>query len=130
VPLGGVANARSLVSVWNLCDLLRVAIEHPTAPGGPWLVSDGEDLSTPELVRRIARAMERPLILPRVPTPLLRLAGALTGRGAQVSRLCDSLTVDMSATRSRLGWSPPMDVNEALERTVRWYLSGGAALRA
>jgi nucleoside-diphosphate-sugar epimerase len=130
VPLGGVANARSLVSVWNLCDLLRVAIEHPAAPGGPWLVSDGEDLSTPELVRRIARAMQRPLILPRVPTPLLRLAGGLTGRGAQVRRLCDSLTVDMGATRSRLGWSPPMDVNEALERTVRWYLSGGAALRA
>jgi nucleoside-diphosphate-sugar epimerase len=130
VPLGGIANARSLVSVWNLCDLLRLAIEHPAAPGEAWLVSDGEDLSTPELVRRIARVMGRPPRLPRVPVPLLRLAAVLTGRGEQLRRLCDSLTVDIGATRSRLGWSPPMDVNEALERTVRWYLSGGAAFRA
>jgi nucleoside-diphosphate-sugar epimerase len=126
LPLGGIANARSLVSVWNLCDLLRVAIEHPAAPGGPWLVSDGEDLSTPELTRRIARVMGRPLRLVRVPAPLLRVAGALTGRGAQVRRLCDSLTVDIGATRTRLGWSAPMDVNQALERTARWYLSGAA----
>jgi nucleoside-diphosphate-sugar epimerase len=130
LPLGGIANARSLVSLWNLCDLLRRLIEHPAAPGGPWLVSDGEDLSTPELVRRIARAMGRPIRLPRVPAPLLRLAGELTGRGAQVRRLCDSLTVDIGPTRSRLGWSPPMGVNEALEHTVRWYVSSGVARRA
>jgi nucleoside-diphosphate-sugar epimerase len=131
LPLGGIANARSLVDVGNLCDLLRLAIEHPAAPGGPWLVSDGEDLSTPELVRRIARAMGRgPLRLARIPAPLVRVAGKLTGRGAQVRRLCDSLTVDIGATRSRLGWSPPVEVNQALERTVRWYLSGGAVLRA
>jgi nucleoside-diphosphate-sugar epimerase len=129
MPFGGIANARSLVSIWNLCDLLRLVIEHPAAPGGPWLVSDGEDLSTPELVRRIARAMGRPIRLPRVPAPLLRLAGELTGRGAKVRRLCDSLTVDIGATRSRLGWRAPMGVDEALGRTVRWYLSAGVALR-
>lgn len=127
VPLGGIANARSLVSVWNLCDLLRLAIEHPQAPGGCWLVSDGEDLSTPELVRRIARAMGRPPRLVRIPAPLLRVAGKLTGRGAQVRRLCDSLTVDIGATRSRLAWTAPLGVDEALERTVRWYLSAHPA---
>jgi nucleoside-diphosphate-sugar epimerase len=125
LPLGAIDNARSLVSVWTLCDLLRLMVEHPAAPGDPWLVSDGEDLSTPELTRRIARGMGRAPNLWRIPPRLLRLAGELLGRGAQVRRLCDSLTVDSSVTRSRLDWSPPLGVDEALERTVRWYLTQG-----
>jgi UDP-glucose 4-epimerase len=74
-------------------------------------------------VRRIANAMGRRARLLSVPVPLLRLAGALLGQKAQVRRLCGSLTVDIAPTRERLGWSPPLSMDEALTRTVGWYLS-------
>jgi nucleoside-diphosphate-sugar epimerase len=125
VPLGGIDNARSLVSIWNLSDLLRLAMEHPAAAGGTWMVSDGEDLSTPELVRRIAHAMGRRVRLLPIPASLLHLGGALLGKGAKVRRLCGSLTMDIEATRKRLGWSPPLSIDEALERTVAWYQAPG-----
>lgn len=123
LPLGAVANSRSLVSVWNLCDLLVHLLESPVARGGTWMVSDGEDLSTPDLVRRIGNAMGRRAKLLPVPVGLLHLLGGLTGRRAEVARLCGSLTVDISRTRSELRWSPPVTVDEALSRTVDWYLS-------
>jgi nucleoside-diphosphate-sugar epimerase len=123
LPLADLTNRRSLVNVWNLSNLLTIVIEHPAARGNTWMVSDGEDVSTPDLVRRIARAMGRRPRLIAVPVPLLRLAGALTGRRAEVARLCDSLAVDITSTRSELGWSPCVTVDEALGRTARWYLT-------
>jgi nucleoside-diphosphate-sugar epimerase len=123
LPFGGIHNQRSLVSVWNLCDLLSHLLDSPTASGHTWMVSDGQDISTPDLVRRIASAMGRRARLVPVPAPLLRLAGALLGQKAEVRRLCGSLTVDIAPTRERLGWSPPLSMDEALARTVGWYLS-------
>jgi nucleoside-diphosphate-sugar epimerase len=93
------------------------------------MVSDGEDLSTPELVRRIAHLMGRRARLLSVPPSLLRLAGALAGKGAEMRRLCASLTVDIAATRERLGWGPPLSAEEALARTVSWYRSTGGEPR-
>lgn len=122
LPLGAVKNRRSLVSVWNLCSLLTLLLSHPLA-NGIWMVSDGEDLSTPELVRRLGAAMNRRVPLLPVPTGLLSLAGALLGKRAEIERLCGSLAVDITATRQRLEWTPPVPVNEALARTVRWYLT-------
>jgi len=127
LPLGRIHNARSLVNVWNLCDLLRRLLEHPAAGGRTWLVSDGEDLSTPELVRRVARAMGRRANLLPVPAPLLEGAALLVGRRAQLRRLCDSLTVDISATRQELGWAPPVSATDGIARTVRWYLASEGA---
>jgi nucleoside-diphosphate-sugar epimerase len=126
LPLGAVANRRSLVSVWNLCDLLTSLLMIPAADGC-WLVSDGEDLSSPELVIRIARAMSRPARLIAVPPALLRLCGALVGRRDDVMRLCGSLTADISETRQRLRWAPPVPLDEGLARTVAWYLSQARA---
>jgi nucleoside-diphosphate-sugar epimerase len=126
LPLAAIENTRSLVSIWNLCDLLVRLIEHPLAPGRTWLVSDGEDLSTPELIQRIANAMRRRARLVPVPLAVLRLIGGLTGRGAEIARLCGSLAVNIDETCRELGWSPPMKVDEALARTVTWYLSDGA----
>jgi UDP-glucose 4-epimerase len=123
LPLGAIRNRRSLLSVWSLCDLLIRVLTHPAAAGCTWMVSDGEDVSTPELVRRIARAMGRNARLLAVPVPLLRQAGGLLGKGDQLHRLCDSLTVDITPTRDRLGWSPPLSMDEGLARTVSWYLS-------
>jgi nucleoside-diphosphate-sugar epimerase len=127
IPLGAVHNARSLVSVWNLCDLLTVLVEHAAAGGRTWLVADGEDISTPELVRRIARAMGRPARLLAVPRPLLAAAARLTGLTAEFARLCGSLTVDSTATRAELGWSAPLPLTDGIARTVEWHLAGGRA---
>ena len=122
LPLGAVTNRRSLVSVWNLCDLLAELLTNPAADGC-WLVSDGEDVSSPELVRRIARVMCRPARLVSVPPALLRLGGTLIGRRNDLRRLCGSLAADISETRQRLRWIPPISLDEGLARTVAWYLS-------
>jgi nucleoside-diphosphate-sugar epimerase len=114
LPLGLVDNRRSLVGLANLADLLRVCVEHPAAPGHTFLVRDGEDLSTPELIRRMARAMGRPARLLPVPPALLRLAGSLTGKGAAVARLLGSLQVDDQPTRAVLGWTPPVGLDHGL----------------
>jgi CMP-N-acetylneuraminic acid synthetase/nucleoside-diphosphate-sugar epimerase len=125
LPLGAVNNRRSLVSVWNLCDLLVNVVANRAAAGMTFLVSDADDLSTPELIRRIAAEMRRPARLLPVPSGVLRLVGAITGYGREVNRLCGSLAVDPTATRAVLGWSPVLTVDEGLSRTVSWYLSRG-----
>jgi UDP-glucose 4-epimerase len=78
------------------------------------MVSDGEDVSTPELVRRIARALGKPARLLPVPATLLRLGGRLTGRSDDVARLLDDLAVDSSRIRERLVWRPPFTLDEGL----------------
>jgi nucleoside-diphosphate-sugar epimerase len=125
LPLATIENRRSLVSVWNLCDLLRHLLRCPEAAGRLWMVSDGEDLSTPALVRRIGHAMDRRVRLFAVPASFLRSCGRLLGREAEIARLCGSLTVDIAPTRSELVWQPPLSVDAALARTVAWYLSEG-----
>jgi nucleoside-diphosphate-sugar epimerase len=125
LPFGSVDNKRSLVSVWNLCDLLARVLASPQAVGNTWLVSDGEDLSTAELVRRMGKCMSRRVRLLTVPMPVLQLGGALLGRTKEISRLCSSLVVDMSRTRDELRWSPVVSVDEALARTCQWFVSEG-----
>lgn len=127
LPIRSVDNRRSLVSVWNLCDLIECLLTHPLAPGRSWMVSDGEDLSTPELVTRMGEAMSRRTWLVPVPVSALRWSARLLGREAEIDRLCGSLRVDISRTRSDLGWSPRLSVEEALSRTVTWYLEGRRA---
>jgi nucleoside-diphosphate-sugar epimerase len=121
LPLGSVRNRRSLVSVWNLCDLLATCGRSAAAPGRTFMVSDGRDLSTPELIRSIAQALDRPARLPRVPLAWLQFAAKASGQMAQYARLCYSLVVDMNPTQKTLDWRPPMTVEESLARTVSWY---------
>jgi len=122
LPLAGVRNARSLVSIWNLSDLLKRALEHPAATGGTFMVSDGVDLSTPELLRLIGRSLGRPARLIRVPVALLSLAGGVLGAAPQIGKLCGSLQVDISSTRRELEWMPPVPVEEAMARTAAAFL--------
>jgi nucleoside-diphosphate-sugar epimerase len=121
LPLGAIHNRRSLVNVWNLCDLLLNLLTHPAAGGRTWLVSDGEDLSTADLIRRIAAAMQRRPILVPIPETALNFLASLTGRRAEFARLCGSLVVDSSQTRRELAWTPPVGIDAALSRTVAWY---------
>jgi nucleoside-diphosphate-sugar epimerase len=130
LPLGAIHNRRSLVNIWNLCDLLLCVLKHPLASGCTWMVSDGEDFSTPELIQRIATTMDRRVRLLPVPVGLLRLFGGLIGRGAEIERLCGSLAVNIEPTCRELTWSPPIRVDEALARTVNWYLSDGRVRNA
>jgi len=129
LPFGAVSNRRSLVSVWNLCDLLIRVLSHPAASGRVWMVSDDQDLSTAELIRNIGAAMGRPVKLPSVPLLLLRAFAALLGRRAEFERLCGSLCVDIGPTRDELGWAPPVSVAEGLARTVRWYTNEYRGMR-
>ena len=121
LPLGAIRNRRSLIYVGNLADLIVAAASAPAAAGRTLLAADGEDLSTPQLVSEIARALGTPARLIGVPVGLLRLGGALTGKRAEIGRLVDSLVVDASETRERLGWRPPFSVREGIADTVRWY---------
>lgn len=118
LPLARVDNRRSLVALDNLLDLLIRCIDHPAAAQRGFLVSDDEDLSTPELIRGIADAMGRPPRLYPVPLPILRGAARMTGRVAEFERLTGSLQVDIQATRETLGWEPPISVREGLARAV------------
>lgn len=121
LPLGCVHSPRSFVGLDNLLSLLRLCTWHPRARGELFLVSDGEDVSTAEFVRRLARAMgQRPRLLP-VPVGLLRMVATLGRRRALVERLVRPLVIDAGKARSRLGWSPPFTLDEGLRRAV----SGG-----
>ena len=123
LPLGAVCNRRSLVGLDNLVDLLIRCVDHPAAAGQTFLISDNHDLSTLTLIRGLARTLGKsPRLLP-VPLSILRLAGSITGKAAEVERLIGSLQVDITHTREVLGWTPPMSVDEGLRKTAEWYLS-------
>lgn len=122
LPFGAINNQRSLVYVGNLVDAIITCLEHPTAASQTYLISDGEDVSTPELIRRIAHALGRPARLLPVPPALLRVAGRLTGKSAEVDRLLDSLVIDSSKIRRGLGWKPPFTMEQGLQETADWYL--------
>ena len=114
LPLASIENARSLVSVQNLADLVVTATTSGAATRRTFLVSDDHDLSTPQLVRSIGAAIGvRPRLVP-CPASLLRAIGRLTGRSGMSERLCGSLQVDIAATRSTLGWAPPLTVEQSM----------------
>ena len=118
LPLAGIDNQRSLVALDNLLDFLGLCIRHPAAANQTFLVSDGEDLSTPELVRRMARVVGRPARLFSVPAWLLDAAARLLGKQEQLQRLSGHLQLDISRARSLLGWQPAVSVDEGLRRTL------------
>jgi nucleoside-diphosphate-sugar epimerase len=118
LPLGAVHNQRSLVALSNLVDFIVACITHPQAANQTFLVSDGQDLSTTELVRGMARAAGVPARLLPVPVWALQAGASLLGKGDTVQRLCGNLQVDISKARSLLGWVPPVTVEEGLRRAM------------
>jgi nucleoside-diphosphate-sugar epimerase len=127
LPLGSfVANRRSLVAVDNLIDLIITCAEHPAAANEIFLAGDGEDLSTTELLRRTAAALGvRPRLLP-VPVAVLATAARVLRKTNVMQRLGGTLQVDISKARTRLGWSPPISVDEGLRRAVSSTVASAA----
>jgi nucleoside-diphosphate-sugar epimerase len=123
LPLASVRNRRSLIYVGNLVSAIVTSLEHPAAAVQTYLVADGAPVSTPELIRSLARALGRPARLLPVPEAALRLGGRLLGRAEAVDRLLGSLAVDDDLIRRELGWKPPFSMDEGLRATVAWYRS-------
>lgn len=117
LPLGAVDNKRSLIGVDNLADLLALCLGHPAAVGQLFLASDGEDVSTPQILRGLAAGLGVPLRMIACPPRLLNILARLVGRGGDFERLCSSLQVDSFKARHVLGWLPQVSVQEGLRRT-------------
>jgi nucleoside-diphosphate-sugar epimerase len=123
LPFGAINSSRSMVALDNLIDLIGTCLSHPAAINQTFLVSDGEDLSVKVLLQRTAAVLGKPARLIPVPVPVLWAISRLLGRADFAQRLCGSLQVDISKTRDRLGWSPPVSVDDALRKTVKYFLS-------
>ena len=118
LPLGAIHNQRSLVALDNLVDLIVTCLIHPAAANQTFLVSDGEDVSTTELLRRMGRAMNCPARLVPVPASWLRLAAILVSKQDMAQRLCSSLQVNIAKTRDLLGWRPPLSLDQGLKKAA------------
>lgn len=123
LPLGAIHNRRSLVSLDNLVDLITTCVDHPAAANQTFLVSDGEDLSTSQMLRRMAAALGRPARLLPVPQRWLCAAAGLLGKAAVAQRLCGSLQVDIRHTCETLDWQPPVSVDDGFRRTAHAFLN-------
>ena len=122
LPLGAIHNQRSLVYVDNLVDAILTSLHHSQAQNQLFLVSDGQDLSTPELIRQLAGYLQCSAPLLPIPPALMQLAGRLTGKTNTVSRLTSSLAVDSAKIRHTLHWHPPYSVEQGLQATAAWFL--------
>lgn len=127
LPLGCIQNRRSLVYVGNLVSAIELCLSHPDAAGQTFMVSDGDDVSTPELVRRMAEALGRRARLLPVPVSWMRWAGTLLGKTVSVDRLVGSLTVDITPLKT-LGWQAPYTMHVGLADTAQWYRSSKAGM--
>jgi len=123
LPLAGASNARSLVYVGNLVSALIACSTHPAAAGKTYLVRDGEDISTAQLVEKIAAALGRKSRLFYLPPGLLRTVASVLGRSAQIDRLFGSLRVSDAKLRDELGWAPPYKLEQGLRATADWYVA-------
>ena len=120
LPFSLVKNRRSLIYLDNLTDAIATCLTHPAAAGKTYLMSDGEDVSTAELISRIAQALGKPSRLWPCPLGLIELAGRMPGKSDEIARLLGSLCIDSSKIRSELDWTPPYTLEQGLAETARW----------
>lgn len=122
LPFGAVHNQRSLVAIDNLVDLIVTCSNHPAAANQVFLASDGEDVSTTQLLRKLAGALGKPARLLPIPAWLVSGTAALLGRRALSARILGSLQVDISKNQQLLGWTPPVTLDKALGLTAQHFL--------
>jgi UDP-glucose 4-epimerase len=125
LPLGSIKNTRSFVALDNLVDFIITCLQHPSAANQTFLVSDGEDISTTQLLQFTASAMKVKSRLMPVPALMIEVAAKLLNRGDVAQRLCGNLQVDISKARQLLGWVPPISVKEGLQKAVESYVQSG-----
>lgn len=116
LPLGAINNKRSLVSLDNLVDLISTCIHHPNAKNQTFMVSDDHDISTTELVRLVAKASGKKVLLLPIPVWCLKLIAACVGKKNMATKLCDSLQVDITHTKQLLAWVPPFTLEQGIAR--------------
>lgn len=114
LPLGAIHNRRSLVALDNLVDFITVCLHHPAAANQTFMVSDGEDVSTSDLLRRVGKALGKPARLLPIPPYLLKCGASLLGKQETAQRLISFLQVDSAEARHRLGWTPPITLEQGL----------------
>ena len=124
LPFGAIHNRRAFIAIDNLVDFVATALAHPAPLSGTFLVSDGEDISTSDLLRRTASALGHPARLLAVPARWIRGAASAVGRAELGQRLCGSLEVDIESSCIALGWRPPVKIDEALVRTTQHFHGG------
>lgn len=121
LPLASIENRRSLIYVGNLADAIIASLDQPAAAGKTYLLADDDGISTPDLVRGLARELGKPARLLPFPPALLKLAGMAIGQSEALSRLLGSLQVDSGQIRRELGWRPRYELACGLRETARWY---------
>jgi UDP-N-acetyl-alpha-D-quinovosamine dehydrogenase len=125
LPLASIKNRRSFIYLENLIDAIVTCITDPKAAGNTYFVSDGEDVSTPELIRRISSALGKPARLFPFPPFVLKMAGIVMRKSEAIDRILRSLTVDCSKIRRELSWQAPFSMDQGLIKTAKWYKKGG-----
>jgi len=123
LPLASVCNLRSLIYIGNFVDVLLCCAIHPAAVGKTYLVSDGEDVSTSDLLRQLGSAMGSPVRLFSFPLALLRFAARMLKKSEQLGRLLGSLRIDNSKICQELDWHPPFTLHQGLKATADWYMA-------
>lgn len=123
LPFGALNNKRSLVALDNLVSFIRLCSVHPAAASETFLISDGHDVSTTELLQKLGHALHRPARLLPVPSWVLTNTANLLGKRSLSQRLCGSLQVSTDKARSLLGWEPAVTVDQALNETARHFLN-------
>jgi nucleoside-diphosphate-sugar epimerase len=118
LPLGAIRNQRSLIGIDNLCDFILTCTWALRAANQVFVIADGDDLATPDIVREIARGMGKHARLLHVAPVLVRLAATLAGRKGIAQGLCDSLEVNASKARTLLGWSPALGTRDGIARAA------------
>ncbi len=121
LPLANINNCRSFIFLRNFIDAIITCIIHPKAAGETFMVSDGRDLSTPELIRMIAEVMGRKTRLFPFYPAMLKAMGKITGKSAEIKRLVGFLCVNNGKIKRMLGWKPPFTMEEGLRETAKWY---------
>lgn len=122
LPLASVANARSMIYVGNLASAIEHALRARPGPARSFLVSDDQDLSTPELIRMLGNAIHRPARLVPFPVRMLQMLGHVLGKGDEVMRLIESLRVDCSGIKQQLNWVVPFSVEHGMKETAEWFV--------
>lgn len=123
LPLGSIRNQRSFLYISNLIDAIITCLQHPNAKNQIFLLSDGQNVSTPTLIRQLAHFLNTRSILLPLPVSILRLLGKITGKSSELNRLLESLVVSNEKIVTTLNWQPPYSIEQGLAATAKWYKS-------